>query len=140
MNDSKLVSERIVRSYELDSFGHVNNAVYLQYCEGARNDYLKQRGIQFSNFRSWNVGPVLYHAAVDYKRQARADDLLHIEGILTFKGKTRFHIEHKMIRQSDQALVCAASLDFAFVNLTTQRPCKVPEEFLKAFRVMSPNS
>ena len=138
MTGQKLVSERIVRSYELDSFGHVNNAVYLQYCEGARNDYLKQRGIQFSDFQAWSIGPVLYHASIDYKRQARADDLLNIEGILTFKGKTRFHIQHEMIRQSDQALVCVASLDFAFVNIATQRPCRVPDKFLRAFRPSEP--
>ena len=33
-----------VRSYELISFGHVNNATYLNYLEYARGDYLRQRG------------------------------------------------------------------------------------------------
>lgn len=28
-----------VRGYELDSFGHVNNAVYLQYAETAKWDF-----------------------------------------------------------------------------------------------------
>jgi YbgC/YbaW family acyl-CoA thioester hydrolase len=33
-----------VRGYELDSFGHVNNAVYLNYTEEARWDCLKKAG------------------------------------------------------------------------------------------------
>lgn len=131
---ASLVSERIVRSYELDSFGHVNNAVYLQYCEGARNDYLRQRGIEFADFKRWKIGPVLYHASIDYKRQARADDRLLIKGILSFQGRTRFTIEHEMIRSSDDELVCSALLNFAFVDLTTQKPCRVPQPFRDAFQ------
>ena len=33
-----------VRGYELDSFGHVNNAVYLNYLEEARWDCLEKTG------------------------------------------------------------------------------------------------
>ena len=134
MKQQRLVSERIVRSYELDSFGHVNNAVYLQYCEGARNDYMQQRGIQFADFKEWHIGPVLYHASIDYKQQAKADDHLLIYGEIRFEGRTQFFIEHEMHRQSDQALVCQALLKFAFVDLKTQRPCRVPQPFLQAFQ------
>ena len=137
MTSELLISERTVRSYELDSFGHVNNAVYLQYCEGARNDYMIQRGIQFSDFQRWNMGPVLFRANIDYKRPAHTDDLLIIEGSFTFNGKTRFKINHRMIRQADNQLICLAALEFAFVNLTTQRPCRAPLDFVKAF---SPSS
>lgn len=133
MTSEKLVSERIVRSYELDSFGHVNNAVYLQYCEGARNDYMLQRGIHFSDFQSWNIGPVLYRANIDFKRPAHTDNLLRIEGTITFNGKTRFTINHQMIRANDDQLICLATLEFAFVNLTTQKPSRAPEGFAKAF-------
>lgn len=133
MTSEKLVSERIVRSYELDSFGHVNNAVYLQYCEGARNDYMLQRGIQFSDFRSWNIGPILYRAKVDFKRPAHTDNVLRIEGIITFNRKTRFTIDHQIFRTNDDELICLATLEFAFVNLTTQKPCRAPEGFIMAF-------
>lgn len=33
-----------VRGYELDSFGHVNNAVYLQYAEAAKWDFFSKSG------------------------------------------------------------------------------------------------
>ena len=34
-----------VRGYELDSFGHVNNAVYLQYAEAALWNFLRVNGL-----------------------------------------------------------------------------------------------
>ena len=37
----KLKFEIEVRTYELDSYGHVNNAVYLSYFEYTRMKYLR---------------------------------------------------------------------------------------------------
>jgi YbgC/YbaW family acyl-CoA thioester hydrolase len=34
-----------VRGYELDSYGHVNNAVYISYTEQARWEILKNAGL-----------------------------------------------------------------------------------------------
>ena len=34
-------TELQVRSYELDFYGHVNNAIYLNYLEYARGNYLE---------------------------------------------------------------------------------------------------
>lgn len=133
MASDTLVSEHRVRSFEVDSFGHVNNAVYLQYFEGARNDYMIQRGLIFEDFQNWNAGPILYSARLEYKRPARIDDVLLIQGELTLNGRTRFRIVHDILLKSDRMLVCHAELDFAFVDLDTGRPCRVPEKFAAAF-------
>ena len=133
MRSERLYSERIVRSYELDSFGHVNNAVYLQYCEGARNDYMLQRGIAFHDFHEWGIFPVLYRSELDYKQQARADDRLSISGVIEFNGKTRFTINHDILRLTDNTVICIARLYFAFINRTNQRPCRAPAAFVEAF-------
>ncbi len=133
MVSSTLVSELRVRSCDVDSFGHVNNAVYLQYCEGARNDYMLQRGLTFADFKQWNIGPVLYSARLDFKSPAHTDDELIIEGVLSFTGRTRFRIDHNLVLKGDRKLICHAELEFAFVDLTTGRPCRVPEPFIKAF-------
>lgn len=128
-----LTSRLRVRSCDVDSFGHVNNAVYLQYCEGARNDYMLERGLTFADFRQWNAGPVLVAAHLDFRRPAVTDDELVIRGVLETEGRIRFRIDHEIERPADQAIVCVARLDFAFVELTTGRPCRIPEAFRAAF-------
>ena len=35
------------RSYECDAYGHVNNAVYLNYLEVARHEFMRHAGIRF---------------------------------------------------------------------------------------------
>ncbi len=46
----ELVSYHTVTSYELDSFGHVNNAVFLNYLEKARCDFMTLKGLRFDDF------------------------------------------------------------------------------------------
>jgi acyl-CoA thioester hydrolase len=132
-----LVSELRVRSCDVDSFGHVNNAVYLMYAEAARNEYMLQRGLTFADFKRWMVGPVLFSAKLDYKAPAFTDDELIITGLMQAQGRTRFSIVHDFLKKPDQKLICHAELDFAFVDLTTGRPCRMPEEFAKAFGISS---
>ena len=42
-------TELKVRSYECDSYSHVNNAVYLNYLETARMDFLNQIGFPYND-------------------------------------------------------------------------------------------
>jgi acyl-CoA thioester hydrolase len=124
-----------VASCEVDSFSHVNNAVYLQYCERARNDYMLQRGLRFDDFKKWGAGPVLFRAALDYRRPAIVDDELRVHGEIVSGGRTRFQIVHRFERGSDQAEICVAHLEFAFVSLDSGRPCRIPRAFLGAFGI-----
>src|SRR5689334_13951202 len=101
-----LVSELRVRSCDVDSFGHVNNAVYLMYAEAARNDYMLQRGLTFADFKRWNAGPVLFGAKLDYKAPAFTDDELIITGLMQGQGKIRFSIAHDFLRKADRKLIC----------------------------------
>jgi acyl-CoA thioester hydrolase len=140
MDDRKLISKLRVRSCDIDSFGHVNNAVYLRYFEGARNDYILESGLTFADFARWDAGPVLVSARLDFKLPTKADDELLISGVMRHQGRTRFRIDHEIVRQSDQRIVCQAQLDFAFVTLTTGRPCRMPAEFSRAFGLNEPAS
>jgi YbgC/YbaW family acyl-CoA thioester hydrolase len=131
----KLTSELRVRSCDVDSFGHVNNAVYLMYAEAARNDYMLQRGLTFADFERWKMGPVLFSAKLEYKWPARTDDELIITGDMRNLGRTRFGIVHEILLKKDNRLICRAELGFAFVDLTNGRPCRIPEPFAKAFGI-----
>ncbi len=133
---NQLTSIIHVASCEVDSFSHVNNAVYLQYCERARNDYMLQRGLKFDDFQEWGAGPVLVQAQLNYRRPARVDDELCVHGEIRGQSRTRFQIVHRFERTFDQSEICIAELGFAFVSLTSGRPCRIPDQFLRAFGVL----
>lgn len=64
-----------VRGYEMDSFGHVNNAVYLNYMEQARWEILRARDL-FDYFRQNGLILVVTDAILHYSKEAKIFDEL----------------------------------------------------------------
>jgi YbgC/YbaW family acyl-CoA thioester hydrolase len=67
-----------VRGYELDSYGHVNNAVYLQYLEHARWEMIREMGI-VDYLRSRDHFLVVTETHIRYMREANLFDELEIQ-------------------------------------------------------------
>ena len=124
-----LVAHHRVRSYELDSFGHVNNAVYLNYLEYARTEYLVQRGLSFHDFHRLGVTPFVVRAEIEYKSPATVYDELEIRGGITHWRRTGFTIRYQIFNQTSQKICAEAEMQFAFVRNSTGRIVPVPEEF-----------
>ena len=57
------------RSYEMDSLGHVNNAVYLNYLEHCRMQWLYFHGITAKDFQRLQTFPVVVNININYKRE-----------------------------------------------------------------------
>ncbi|HPG41712.1 MAG TPA: thioesterase family protein [bacterium] len=117
-----------VRSYEMDSFGHVNNAVYLNYLEYARCEYMRQRGLGFADFHKWNTYPYVTRSEIDYKSPAQVDNLLEINGRLVNWTRTGFTIEYDLNNLTTGRLCAQAKMSFAFVN-DAGKPVRVPAPF-----------
>lgn len=120
-----------VRSYELDSFGHVNNATYLQYLEYARGEYLRQQGLSFSHFQDWDAIPYVLSAEINYKSSARAEDELEINGEITNWGRCSFVLDYQVFNKTSNKLAASASLKFAFVN-SREKIIPIPKAFRHA--------
>ena len=124
----KVTSELTVRSYECDSYGHVNNAVYVNYLEFGRMEFLN--GIGFDYKKMVAAGYYIYISRIDIKYKASSflgDKLfIDVEPIETgaVKGTLR-----QSIRKEDGTICAEAEVTWATVN-TQGRPCRLPKEFL----------
>lgn len=58
----------IVRDYECDTQGIVNNAVYQNYLEHARHKWLQAQGIDFNQCTKEGLRLVVVRAEIDYKK------------------------------------------------------------------------
>ena len=63
-----------VRDYECDMESIVNNAVYLNYLEHARHEFLKMVGVDFGKLTERGIHPVVVRAEVDYRNSLRSGD------------------------------------------------------------------
>ena len=117
-----------VRSYDLDSFGHVNNAVYLNYLEEARCDYMEQHGLNFNNFGQWKSYAFVVSAEIRYKAPARYGHILDIRGRFSGTKRSSFCIEYQMFNTTTNRVCAEAKMMFAFVN-EHEKLIPIPQEF-----------
>jgi acyl-CoA thioester hydrolase len=74
MDMSCFTLEMAVRDYECDLQGVVNNAVYQNYLEHARHEYLKSIGIDFAALTARGINLVVTRAEIDYKFSLTSGD------------------------------------------------------------------
>lgn len=97
-----------VRGYELDSYGHVNNAVYLNYFEQARWDIFRRLELM-DYFRQNNLVLFVTEMQVRYSLEAKLfDELL----ILTKVKKEAPYLvfNHRMYRHGSRVKICSADV------------------------------
>ncbi|PIE98860.1 MAG: 4-hydroxybenzoyl-CoA thioesterase [Treponema sp.] len=117
-----------VRTYELDSYNHVNNAVYLNYLEYARMQFL--RAINFDYTRLIEDGYMLFvtRADIKYKYSARLYDKLTVE-VESIKLKKVSGVFFQRIINQDGIVCAEAEITWACVSKETGRPTKLPEKY-----------
>jgi acyl-CoA thioester hydrolase len=71
--------ELSVRDYECDLQAVVNNAVYQNYLEHARHEYLKSLGIDFAALAAQGINLVVTRVEMDYKWPLRSGDRFRVE-------------------------------------------------------------
>ena len=118
-----------VRFYELDSYGHVNHATYLQYFEAARVAWLSEIEHGLDVLQSEGVQLVVTAVATRFVASAVLDDELLIDtGLVESKRVRAQWAQHAW--RGDQLIACQR-INFATVNLDG-RPVRLPETLQSA--------
>jgi acyl-CoA thioester hydrolase len=128
-----LIARVRVPTYELDSFGHVNNAVYLHYLEEARSEFLKQIGLSFNDLDATGVHLVIVDAHVEYRSPARYGDEIVIAGSFQNVRPASVEIAYLLTEAASGRVVATATTKGAFVDARTGRPTRAPAAFREAF-------
>ncbi|MDR0496519.1 MAG: acyl-CoA thioesterase [Treponema sp.] len=115
-----------VRTYECDSYSHVNNANYLNYLEYGRYEFLKDVGFDYSSMVAAGYGLYIARIEIDYKKPAVVDDELLIKSRSIKKGAVSGIIAQEIWRGED--LLITAKVTWAFVDSKGQ-PAKIPPEW-----------
>ncbi len=88
-----------VKEHHLDSFGHVNHAVYLEICEEARWQYCLENGISFEDIHREKIGPIILEANIKYKKEIKNREKIQILTSFTKVRNTIFTIHHTVVKE-----------------------------------------
>jgi acyl-CoA thioester hydrolase len=108
--------EMAVRDYECDLQGVVNNAVYQNYLEHARHEYLKQVGIDFAALVAQNINLVVTRVEIDYKTSLVSGDRFVVEVRLERISPVRIGFRQDIYRLPDRKAVVKALVTGTALN------------------------
>ncbi len=118
-----------VRDYECDLQGIVNNAVYQNYLEHTRHEFLKSLGIDFAALSGSGVNLVVVRAEIDYLHPLGSGDKFWVGLNMERFSRIRFCFSQDIYRVPDNKPVLRAKVIGAALN-GAGRP-KLPEEIEK---------
>jgi len=119
-----------VRGNELDSYGHVNNAVYLNYTEQARWELFRELGLLDEIIASGKK-IVIVENTIKYIRQLRLFDEIIVKSQME-KSAHFLLFKQNMTHKRTGKTIAKAVAKTVFLD-ENNKPCDIPESLLKTF-------
>ncbi len=123
----KLIITLTARGYELDSYHHINNAVYLNYFEHARWDFFRQLDLYNYLMKNDNL-PVVTDVHVRYQREIKLFDELQVESSC-MQEKPYLVFKQKIYNKTTGLTAARATTKLIFID-KNRIPRDVPAEIL----------
>jgi acyl-CoA thioester hydrolase len=118
---------------DLDTMGHVNNAVYMDYVNDCGMQIIPAFGWPLARMREAGFGIVVKRHQIEYKQPALLDDELEISTWLSAVRRASAIRHYQLRRLRDDALLVQVHSHCVWIDLTTRRPMPVPKDFIAAF-------
>jgi len=118
-----------VRNYHVDSQGIVHNAIYLEYCETGRVEYVRELGIKLMPTGTFDHGVMINvkRNEINYEAPAYVDDLINVYTRISYIKNSSFCFEHLILNsETGQLLVTQKSVQVN-INPGTKRPERLPD-------------
>ena len=101
MNNWPIVTEIPVLWGDMDDFGHVNNIIYLKWCETSRGELFRKvwdlKSLKMEDILSEEgMGPILANFNINYRIPVQYPDLITVMTRVTSIGNTSFGISHEL--------------------------------------------
>lgn len=124
--------ELSVRDYELDLQGVVNNAVYQNYLEHARHEFLHHIGLDFGELHDQGTDAVVHKIEMEFKRPLVANNRFVVRLRAEQQGHVRYIFHQDIYRLPDDELVLKGKVTAVFMS--NGRPIRPPDNVVAAMK------
>ncbi|HXB57479.1 MAG TPA: thioesterase family protein [Vicinamibacteria bacterium] len=123
-----------VRFRDLDTQGHVNNAVYLTYLESARIVWWQE----VTGRTLAEMGMILARTEIDYRSPAAYGDRLEVGLRCVSMGRSSFVLEFRVEERGSGRLVAEARKVLVHYDYIARRSIPIPPELRAKIRARDP--
>ncbi len=121
----KSVTPITVRSTELDAYGHVNNAKYLEYFEWGRFDWVEALALPAPVAERLSF--VVANVNVNFRKEARRGDALNVETRLTRRGRSSLELS-QVLRNARGETVADAVVTGVTFDPVARKSAPIPDD------------
>lgn len=126
-----LYYDLLIREHHLDSYGHVNNATYLEIFEEARWEVITERGYGYKEVHSSGFGPVILEINIKFLKEVILREKVRISvQAEPFNGKVS-RIKQKLIKE-DGSVGTELDLLYGYFDLNNRKLVAPSSEWLRA--------
>lgn len=126
--NKKIITDITTRFRDIDSMGHVNNAVYFTYFEEGRKEFLRSL-FNIVNPNEYNF--ILAHIRCDYLKPIRISDPISLELWVGEIGLKKFDLVYAIVNRDDSSAVYATGRSVQiFYDYKKNASMPIPQYFL----------
>ncbi len=128
--------DKTILEQHLDTFGHVNNAVYLSIYEEARWDFITKNGLGLSEILKSRVGPVLLDLQLTFKSELNNRDQIKIVSQARSEMRNKFVmiLDQKILKENGK-VASTLTLSVGLMDLNARKLISPTPEWLKALGI-----
>ncbi len=122
-----------ILEFHLDSFGHVNNAVYLQLYEQARWDLIDSFNLGMKDIKKNKQGPIILEVNLKFKKELINREHIKIQTKAVEIKKNKFMILDQQIIKEDGSISSEAIFTIGFMDFSERKLIDLPKSWLNVF-------
>ncbi len=119
-----------ILEHHLDSFGHVNNAVYMQLFEQARWDFITEKDFGSRQIFERRKGPVILEANIKYKKELTNREQIKIESTIMQTDNPLIFGIHQEMLNGEGKLACVGDFTGGLMDLDARKLIKPTAEWM----------
>lgn len=140
LKDFKHKTTVTVRFHEVDMLGVCNNAVYINYFEHARLEYVKAAGLIpaggiFSDGKLF----FMVRNEINYLGHSFYDDQLDVYSKVTYIKNSSFGYDHLIVRTKSGEVIVDGKGVVVFVDPKTRKSTPVTEDIIEKIKAFEPD-
>lgn len=123
-----------VKAEDIDGLQHTNNAVYVKWCEQVAWAHSTALGLDLETYQRLDRAMAITHSNYHYIQASREGDEIAVgTWIVEWDHRLTMRREFQVIRVDDGVTLLRGGMCFACIELSTGRPRRLPEEFIRGY-------
>jgi acyl-CoA thioester hydrolase len=124
------IASIVVAAADIDAYGHVNNAVYMNWFDRAAWQHSAALDLPVEKCLQLDRGMAVVRSVIAYLRPAVLGDAIRVATwILPADGRLRIRRRFQVRSEADGATHARADIEYACIVLSSGRPARWPPEF-----------